>query len=181
MGRTSARRLALSAAALCLAGGLACGSGSAAFVDPFPGSERIAVPDRLGELDVVLEKDATKELGAVSTERTYVDEGWVYGLRLADELKAIYQVIRLTADARPQDLEFRRDVLGQIGGTLERPERIDSTLVYEGSSGEQRMFMWFEGRYLQVLIIRDEETVQGEGLGFSVEALKAEVVALRPA
>lgn len=170
----------LAAVLLVAALGSGCAGSSTRTPDLFADATRLTVPPTIGGLTAGLEKDATKQLVQTGGDRSYVADGWVYTLRSGEELRGVLEVIRLDADARPADRIFRRTILGQIGGKINDPQRIDGTLVWEGKINEQKIYMWFKGRFLQVLMLRQEETVQGEGVGYDPQTLVREAVAINP-
>lgn len=171
-------RLATAAACMLAA---ACGTPAATNVH-FDPDASLRVPPVLEGLEVREESTASRTLErAAKRGNAYVVDGNVYGLRLRDELKAVLQVSKLAPDARPDDKEFRRKVVNQIGARVTRPRGIAGVLVYQGTANEQQISVWFVEGFMNVLMIREEETLPGEGLGFDPEALLRAAAALRRA
>jgi hypothetical protein len=88
--------------------------------------------------------------------RTYLDELSVYSLRSDDLLQATLQVSRLAANSDWRSAQFRRVIVEQIGGTRPREVRLDHDIVYMSAGTNQRLAVWFRGRYLFVLSTRPE-------------------------
>jgi len=161
----------------------ACGSSAGAAecnsaVDPTKG-KTINLPPTLGGLRVQEEDKASEQLVKESETNSYVCDGRVFSLRQGEELRAVFQVLRLTPDSRPDDRDWRRTVA--VGMDLQRaPERVGETLVYSGRFNKQLIQMWFVERFMLVMTVRESATVAGEPVGVDFKQLSAEALSLRP-
>ena len=140
----------------------------------------LSVPAELGGLSVLLEPAATRKLKAADRERSYVADGAVFALRRGDELKAVLQVALFTADARPEDDEFRREIVGQIGGFTGDPTKVKGVPVYATEMNEQIFYVWFRDRFFETLSVRKSEAFAAAGERVDVKALLEEAVSLKP-
>lgn len=138
------------------------------------------MPSTLGGLAVTEEPKATQTLKEISG-RSYVAEGWVYSLRDSGELKALLQISRLTPSARPDDADWRRRIVGQIGGRVSKPVKIAGVLVYSGRQTEQTVNIWFRDGFMLVLAVRDDPEAEGTTPGFDPTRTLEEAAALRAA
>lgn len=173
--------LALSAALA--AAGSACGGNADANAACGTDADRaarqtIGIPPTLAGLTVSVDTKATSKVAKAATSNSYVCDARVFALRDGKELRAVLQVARLTPDARPEDAKFRRTIAGQIGGTSRRPEKFGDVLVYRARSNSQVIDIWFTGRFMQVLIAMEEDTLGGSTVDFG--RLLAEAISLRP-
>ena len=174
------RRL-IAALALVAMASVACSAGPDPFADQDADQLSIGVPPTLAGLSVKLAKKPTEQLlTEAQGSDSYLRDGVVFELRHGKELRAVYQVVRLTPDARADDPEFRRTVAASIGGS-QAPANIGGVAVYETRRVDQIINTWFEGQFMQVLIVRDTETIVGQDPGFEYPQLLAEVLALEPA
>jgi hypothetical protein len=140
----------------------------------------IAIPPKMAGLNVALSKPATRRMNREAAgSSAYVRDAQVFALRSRGELRAVYQVLRLTPDARTDDFDFRRTIAGAIGGSR-APENRGGVAVYVTINNEQVIYTWFEDKFMQVLIIREDETIEGAGSGLNVEQLIEEALALQP-
>lgn len=168
-------------AALLLAASLgACASNQ---IDPNAPQEAdnlaIGVPPVLGGLDVAFSEKTTKKLQNEAKKRsTYVRDLTVFELRAGKELKGVYQVIRMTPDARVEDVDFRRTLAARIGGTQRAPELIGEDAVYKFEGSGQLIHVWFEDRFMQILLLR--QSTGFSGVVVDINRLLAEVLALEP-
>lgn len=154
----------------------ACGSSSAPTAAG-PPAARIAVPAALGGLAARQEPAATKKLLETARVRdTYAADGVVYGLRLAGELMGVLELVHLNADARPDDRDFRREIVGQMGGSDFKPRKVGDRLVYRVPGNRQVIYVWFFGAYIGVLIARADRQSAGK---FDPERVLAAAVAIR--
>jgi len=171
----------IAAVATALALGLA---GCAAGVDPnAPQPEdslALAVTPTLGGLTVKLSEKATQRVNRKAAERnTYLRESTVFELRTGKELAAVFQVIRLSPDARTEDLEFRRSLVASITQTSRAPLDVGGVPVYKATINKQIVHVWFEERFLQVLIVRSDAAAGGAfGPAIDVNRLLVETLAL---
>ena len=173
--------LALSAALV--AAGSACGGKGNANAACGTDADRAAhqtlgIPPTLAGLTVSVDAKATSKIAKAANSNSYVCDARVFALRDGKELRAVFQVARLTPDARPGDAKFRRTIAGQIGGTSRRPEKIGNVLVYRARANSQIIDIWFTGRFMQVLIALEADTEGGTNVDFGL--LLAEAISLRP-
>jgi hypothetical protein len=176
---TTWRRTVLGLVALAvLAGGAGCGDDAGGGVD-FDAAT-LNVPANLGGLSVLLEPKATEKLKTSNKSQSYVADGAVFALRRGDELKAVLQVALFTADARPDDDEFRRTIVNQIGGFSGQPTKVTGVPVYATELNEQIFYVWFRGRFFETLSVRKSEAFAPAAERVDVKALLREAVSLRP-
>jgi hypothetical protein len=142
-----------------------------------PPAARIAVPLALGGLAAKQEPAATKRLlETARVKDTYAADGVVYGLRRAGELMGILEIVHLNADARPDDRDFRREIVGQMGGSDFKPRKLADRLVYRVPGNRQVIYVWFFGPYMGVLIVRADRQSARK---FDTERVLAEAVTIR--
>lgn len=100
-------------------------------------------------------EDVAKALSQGS--RSYVDSSSVYSLRTPDNLlQATLQVSHFVADTKYQSPKFRQTVVAGIGGTRPRLVHLGSDIVYLTTGNQQRISIWFRGRYLFILATRND-------------------------
>lgn len=139
----------------------------------------LAVPPTLGGLNVKFSGKATSRvMNEVEGSSAYVRDASVFELRSGEELRAVFQVLRMTPDARTDEVEFRRQVAQQISGSSRAPENVGGIAVFKASRNQQAIHTWFDGKFMQVLIVR--EIVPAGGLPLDVERLLLEALALEP-
>jgi len=139
----------------------------------------IGVPRMLGGLRVRLAPDAIERLqNELEGSDHYVRDGQVFELRKDGELRAIYQVVRLTPDARAEDFDFRRALASAIGSSS-APENVNGVAVYKTTRLKQIIHTWFEDKFMQVLIVSETAAIQEEN-ELNVPQLLNEVLALEP-
>jgi hypothetical protein len=162
-------------AALFLAG---CGNDDGADV----GFEEatLEVPASLGGLSVQLEPEATKKLKSSSPKTSYVADGAVFALRQGDELRAVLQVAMFTADARPADEEFQKNIVSQIGSFTGKPTKVNNVPVYATEANEQVFYVWFKGRFFETLSVRKSESFVPAEQRVNVRQILTEAVSLNP-
>jgi hypothetical protein len=157
------RRRALRSLLLAVLAMPACGGAGSSPETLAPPLSSLQVPPTIAGLAVTSDASATKKL--LSTSRgsnSFATDGVVYALRRKKELMAVLEVLRLTPDARPEDREFRRSIVGQIGGRVERPQRVGERLVYQTKGNQQFIYVWFFDRLMAVLIVRDDKAIAGK-------------------
>lgn len=158
----------------------ACSSG----VDPTLAQDedllQIGVPPEVAGLSVQINRKATDRMNKEARgSNSYVRDATVFELRDGKELRAVYQVTRLSPDARTDDFDFRRTIASSIGGS-QAPQNIGGAAVYETRQNQQVINTWFEGKFMQVLIVREDETIEGGGTGVNHGQLLVELVSLLP-
>ena len=167
-------RLSRAMGAALLAALAACGGTDLAAPTGVPASD-VAVPPLMGGLKVGYEKKASKEFnkhvktlfGKEGGARPYIADGVAYSLREGKELKAVFEIARLTSDADPTDTEFRRKIVDQIGSGTPSPRcgaaltdppcDVAVPLVYPREGTQQVFYVWFRDRHMYVLMIRQDD------------------------
>src|SRR5205807_8771270 len=96
---------------------------------------------------------------------TYMRNAIVFELRKAKELRAVFEVVRLTPDAHPEQRDFRKKIVQLIGGGSRAPDELNGQLVYTANVNQQIISIWFQSRFMEVLIVRENPTVQGQATG----------------
>lgn len=91
-----------------------------------------------------------------STKRAYIDGVGLYSFRRDDLLQATLQVSRFNDDADFESPSFRRSVVSQIGGSVPKRVRVGKENVYLTTGTKQTLAMWFRGRNLLVLAVRED-------------------------
>lgn len=118
-----------------------------------PGALRL--PSQVVGLQVQQE-DVRANLDEV--ERPYVDGVAIFSLRDEDLLRATLQVAHFNRLARPEESQFRGDVLATIGGQEPVRLRVADTVVTATGDTDQHIFAWFEGDGVFILsVARDFE------------------------
>jgi hypothetical protein len=145
----------------------------------------IVVPEKLGDLNVAPSKKATDKLKkAGASNDNYQKDAQVFELRQGKELQAVLQITRLTADARPEDEKFQRSIIGSsvLGGSSisREPTRYGDTLVYKTQQNRQLIFVWFEAKFMEILMVRQDSVTLAQKGTVDVTALVTETTALEP-
>lgn len=143
-------RWAVLAALFVLLGSMACATGTEN-AKAAPGPAELSIPGQILGLRVVPE-DVQGQLGNV--KRPYVDTVAVFSLRDEDLLRASLQVSRFNRAARPEDADFRRDIVSTIGGSAQNEYRVGDDTVYTTSASDQIVFVWFERNGMFVLAVQ---------------------------
>ncbi len=187
MSRALLRPIVATAAALALAVvSSACGAASADKSAPDPSDNlTIVVPETLGGLKVAPSKKATDKLKKEGARtNNYQKDAQVFELRQGKELQAVYQITRLTADATPDDPKFQRGIIGSsvLGGSSisREPTRYGNTPVYKTEQNRQTIFVWFESKFMQILMVRKDSITLAQEGSLDVIKLITEVAALEP-
>lgn len=169
--------------AVALAGLLALvGSACASGIDPNAPDPSdnltLGIPPTLGGLTVSFSNKATTKLKKEAAKRdTYVRDLSVFELRAGKELKAVFQVMRLTPDARIDNLDFRKTLAAGVGQTGGRaPVNIGGEAVYEYTYNDQKIHVWFEDRFMEVLLVKERSAFST--VTVDVDRLIAEAVTL---
>jgi hypothetical protein len=102
------RRFAAVVAIVAMAGA-ACASGP----DPDAAQDEdllsIGVPPKVAGLSVAINRKATDRMNKEAAgSNSYVRDATVFEMRDGEELRAVFQVTRLSPDARTDDFDFRR-------------------------------------------------------------------------
>ena len=91
-----------------------------------------------------------------TTKRAYIDSVGLYSFRREDLLQATLQVSRFNDDAEFESPGFRRSVVSQIGGSVPKRVRIGKETVYLTTGTKQTLAMWYRGRNLLILAVRED-------------------------
>lgn len=161
--------------------GVACASGP----DPNAPQDEdllgIGVPPKVAGLSVAINRKATDRMNKEAAgSNSYVRDATVFEMRDGKELRAVFQVTRLSPDARTDDFDFRRTIASGIGGGSQAPQNLGGVAVYEARQNQQVINTWFEGQFMQVLIVREDETIEGGGTGVNHQQLLLELLSLLP-
>lgn len=154
-----ARRAAGAFAVLAVAGFLTAGCANGDAAAAAASTRKIkqlpadVVPSELLGLKSAQE-DMTETL--TNVRRSYVDGVGLYSFRQGDLLEATLQVSRFNDNADVGDARFRQTLLSQIGGTIPKPVRVGEDTVYLTSATKQTIAVWFRGRNLLVLAVRED-------------------------
>ena len=177
----SARIRAFALAGLLAIAGSACAKGIDPNAPDPSDNLTIGVPPTLGGLAVTFSDKATSKLKREAAKRnTYVRDLTVFELRAGKELKAVFQVMRLTPDARIDNLDFRKTLAAGVGQTGGRaPVNVGGEAVYEYTYNDQKIHVWFEGRFMEVLLVKERSAFSQ--VTVDVDRLVAEAVTLEPA
>lgn len=162
------RSLRILPVALALAGIAAACGGSASAAGCTDDGRTIPVPEQLSGLYVMDSKDARETLLKEKKETdTYLCDASVFEMRVGpksdDELIAVLEVIRMTDDARVDDIDFLRDIANVIAGGSRTPPRIKGIFVWQTEQNGQYLNLWFQERFMQVLIVR-QATQDGDAV-----------------
>ena len=111
------------------------------------------LPSTVLGLDVKQE-DVHQALAQV--RRTYLDATSVYSFRAAELLQATLQLSRFIASSRYNSQKFRATLVNQIGSTQPTLVRVGNEDVYLTAGNQQRIAVWFSGRYMYVLATRED-------------------------
>src|SRR5207245_1803690 len=98
-------------------------------------------------------------------------------LRKDKELRAVLEVVRLTHDAHPEQRDFRKKIVQLIGGGSRAPAELNGQLVYTATVNQQIISVWFQSRFMEVLIVRENPTVAGQATGVDANLLLAQATA----
>lgn len=176
---------AVAAVALVAAG---CGGSASASVCTDDGLT-IPVPDALAGLAARPSDDARQALLQEKEEtQTYICDASVFELREGptdeDELIAVLEIIRMTDDARIDDIDFQRSIAHDIGASSRVPDQVDGTFVWRTSLNQQALHVWFQQRFMQVLIVReltqDGDAVIADPILRAAVALRAQPAEQQP-
>lgn len=111
------------------------------------------VPSTVLNLDV---KEENVRGALAGIRRTYLDATSVYSFRTNDLLQATLQVSRFITAARYRSQKFQASLVTQIGGVQPTLVRVGSSDVYLTAGNQQRIAVWFHGRYMYVLATRED-------------------------
>jgi hypothetical protein len=149
---------ALIAAAVAVLAGGSCGGSAAAGVRPTPPGKikllsAAGVPARLGGLDLVKEDVGTTVSAA---GKAYVDAVAMYSLKSGAALQATLELSRFNQGARYDTPKFQSGIVNRIGSTTPKRYRLGKDTVYMTTGARQNLAVWFRGRYLVILTVRQD-------------------------
>jgi hypothetical protein len=159
----------------------ACGGASAQGICPI-GEETVAIPQVLGGYTVFSSKAATsKFIKESKASQSYVCDASIFELRdgpkKKDELIAVLEVVRMTTEARTDDIKFLSDLAKSVVGNSLLPEEVGDVFVWKGEHNAQGVFAWFHEEFMAVLIVR--QTTQ-DGSAVDPAPILAEAIELEP-
>lgn len=142
----------------------------------------VTLPKALGGLAVAREKAATKKLNAASDPKdTYQCDGVVYSLRDGEELRGVLQVTRLAPDARIENRDFLRNLVGNLAGSVPQPVQVGDVDVFKVSQNSQLITSWFQDHFMFFLTVREDETIQGLAVDVDFDAVLNDALKILPA
>jgi hypothetical protein len=112
-----------------------------------------APPDQLLGLTAQAE-DVSK---LVATENDlYIDGISIYSLRKDEVVQATLQISHFNAKARPNDPEFRKTLVTNLGGSEGTPTTVGKYTVFITQGAQKRVAVWFRGKVVFILTTRDD-------------------------
>jgi len=114
---------------------------------------RIRIPGQILGLAVQPE-DVSSQVKSV--DRPYVDSVGMFSLRDGDLLRATFQVARFNGLARPEERNFRNEIIGLVGSSEPQEIRVNDIIVYSTAGNQQQVYLWFEGNGYYVLSIHQD-------------------------
>ena len=89
--------------------------------------------------------------------RSYAEAAGLWSLRRGDDrIQATLQIVRFLPGARFVTSGFRRSIANQIGGAAPTPTRMGQLIVWRSTGTKQAIALWFQGRHMFLLAIRDD-------------------------
>ena len=143
--------------ALALATTTACGDDTAA-AEGTRAKDIKQLPADLVPAELLGLQTKQEEIGdaLATTKRAYLEGVGLYSFRREDLLQATLQVSRFNDDADFESASFRRSVVSQIGGSVPKRVRVGKDTVYLTTGTKQTLAMWYRGRNLLVLAVRED-------------------------
>ena len=112
------------------------------------------MPPKLSGLNVRHE-DVEVELKQV--RRSYAQAAGLWSLRRADDrVQATLEIVRFFDEPRYSSAAFRRTIVNQIGSSRPVETRMGDRAVYRTTGTKQTVALWFSGRHMLLLSIRDD-------------------------
>jgi predicted small secreted protein len=99
-------------------------------------------------------EDVSKLISTVSD--LYVNAVSIYSLRKDDVVQATLQISRFNAKARPNDPEFRKTLVTNLGGSEGTPTTVGKDTVFITQGTRQRVAVWFRAKTVFILTTRDD-------------------------
>jgi len=167
--RRVGRRAWVGAAAALLVPLMACGNGRAVAAGTPGKSITTLAPGLLPSEMLGLAVAHENVSDAVSKfPPTYTDAVSVWSFRSDDLLQATLQVSRFKDPAKLRSRKLRDTLVGQVGGSRAQPIHVGSRTVFLTTGTKQRLSVWFNGRYVFVLAVRDDFRAQRDLLRAAV-------------
>lgn len=113
----------------------------------------ISMPTQILGLRVTPE-DVSKQIKSV--QRRYVDSVGLFGLREGELLRGTLQVSRFNRLAENDREDFRRSVIGLVGGSSPLVISVEGKQVYFTTASDQKTFVWFDGQGLFLLSVHQD-------------------------
>jgi hypothetical protein len=111
------------------------------------------MPTELLDLSVTAE-DAGPTLARA--DNTYVKAAGLYSMRKEDVVQGTLEILSFNDKARLDDPKFRSEMVGQIGGATPEIARLGTDRVYFVRGIKQKISVWFRGRTLLILAVRED-------------------------
>jgi hypothetical protein len=112
------------------------------------------LPTTLSGLSVQHE-DIEVELKQV--RRSYAQAAGLWSLRRSDDrVQATLEIVRFFDEPRYTSASFRRTIVNQIGSSRPVETRMGAQPVYRTTGTKQTVALWFSGRNMLLLSIRDD-------------------------
>jgi hypothetical protein len=135
----------------------ACGSAkvvasaTGAQIDELPAD---VLPPKLNGL-TVRHEDVRVELKQV--RRSYAQAAGLWSLRRSDDrVQATLEIVRFFNEPRYSSAGFRRTIVNQIGTSRPVETLMGDRSVYRTTGTKQTVALWFSGRHMLLLSIRDD-------------------------
>ena len=109
-------------------------------------------PDMLGLTPQ--SEDVSKLISTVSD--LYVNAVSIYSLRKDDVVQATLQISRFNSKARPNDPDFRKALVTNLGGSEGTPTTVGKDTVFITQGTRQRVAVWFRSKNVFILTTRDD-------------------------
>lgn len=142
----------ISLAALALG---ACGTDSGARAAPGgdSGDAKARLPNQVLGL-AVQQEDVTQQVEEL--KRPYISSVGLFSLRENDLVRATLQISRFNSLARPEDSEFRNEIINKMGSRRPLRTVMGKATVYATAGTEQNIFLWFTDKGFFVLTTHRE-------------------------
>jgi hypothetical protein len=94
---------------------------------------------------------------AISHQRdTYLDSLGFFALRRDTQVEATLEVGHLSSQAKPSSPGFQMALVNEIGGSAPQSAVLAGDTVYFTTGTKQRVMVWFRGRWMMILSVRDD-------------------------
>jgi len=115
--------------------------------------DRPLLPATVLGLDVSPEDVGKTIAGA---RRADVDELALNGFRKDNLLEATLQYARFNARSKATGEKFQFTVASEVGTATPLPVTVGDALVYQTLGSRQRVYVWFRGRAMYILVVRED-------------------------